>query len=272
MGRCWGLNRNLRRCGRVIEAEHFCHDHRRQPLIWASFLLFTVLAGSASIYSALRPSKEHNIIVSPTITDNHTTSSAKNMVSTGTNNTQKKNIIPSRIKNNNDVIPVQPELISVLDKHPVNKGFLLFTLKNEGLVDAKSVHVDQLTMRYLYKNNKIKLVTGGSGDVLHYDEPGHNWLFVPELKSNMTVSKLTGESVFPDNNISIDILYFRIRYLDSNMAYREKESIFFAEGNQLYSYNEYKSHKIFPVIDFEIKRALSEIVARFHTLGTHKKQ
>src|SRR5579864_194392 len=50
--RCWGVTRNLHRCGRCGEWKLFCEDHKRQPLIAASFLLFTVIAGTASIYSA----------------------------------------------------------------------------------------------------------------------------------------------------------------------------------------------------------------------------
>jgi hypothetical protein len=52
MRRCFALTRNLNRCGRTGGWSFFCHEHRRQPLIWSSFVLFTVLAGIASIQSA----------------------------------------------------------------------------------------------------------------------------------------------------------------------------------------------------------------------------
>ena len=50
---CWGLNRNLQRCKRKGCWRLFCHDHRRQPLIWCAFFIFTVLGGTASILSLL---------------------------------------------------------------------------------------------------------------------------------------------------------------------------------------------------------------------------
>ena len=47
---CFGINRNLRRCGREVSG-YFCADHARQPIIILFTLIFTVLAGGASIYS-----------------------------------------------------------------------------------------------------------------------------------------------------------------------------------------------------------------------------
>jgi hypothetical protein len=50
--RCWGWTRNLRRCGREGNWKLFCDDHRRQPVVAIFILVFTVVAGAASIYSA----------------------------------------------------------------------------------------------------------------------------------------------------------------------------------------------------------------------------
>lgn len=55
MRRCFGLSRNLRRCSRSGDWRLFCHDHRRQPIVWAAFLVFTVIAGIASMQSAWFP-------------------------------------------------------------------------------------------------------------------------------------------------------------------------------------------------------------------------
>src|ERR1044071_423554 len=52
MRRCWGVTRSFRRCGRHGAWTVFCADHRFQPLFALSFLVFTVIAGFASIYSA----------------------------------------------------------------------------------------------------------------------------------------------------------------------------------------------------------------------------
>jgi hypothetical protein len=56
------------------------------------------------------------------------------------------------------------------------------------------------------------------------------------------------------------------------MASKEKTCIYFVEGDQIYSYTEFKTHKLYTVVDREIKRALAEDVPNFHTLGGHKRQ
>src|SRR5438270_3664680 len=52
MHRCCGLTRTLHQCSRTGNWRFFCGDHHRQPLVWISFLIFTVVAGFSSIYSA----------------------------------------------------------------------------------------------------------------------------------------------------------------------------------------------------------------------------
>lgn len=52
MRRCWGLTRNLHRCRRTGQWGFFCDEHRRQPFIWLSFVVFTVLGSIASMQSA----------------------------------------------------------------------------------------------------------------------------------------------------------------------------------------------------------------------------
>lgn len=51
MKRCWAITRNLNRCQRTGEWRFFCEEHRRQPVCWIVFLIFTVIAGIASIRS-----------------------------------------------------------------------------------------------------------------------------------------------------------------------------------------------------------------------------
>lgn len=52
--RCIGINRNLHRCNRSLENRLFCYEHRRQPIVWFFFVVFTVIGGFASIYSAFQ--------------------------------------------------------------------------------------------------------------------------------------------------------------------------------------------------------------------------
>ena len=65
MRRCWGITRNLRRCGRLGNWKLFCSDHRFQPIGCVFFIVFTVVAGTASIYSAWFQRKPVPVIVSP---------------------------------------------------------------------------------------------------------------------------------------------------------------------------------------------------------------
>jgi len=52
---CFGRTRTFRRCGRRGNWKFFCDDHRLQPIVLVSFLVFTVGAGVASIQSAWFP-------------------------------------------------------------------------------------------------------------------------------------------------------------------------------------------------------------------------
>jgi hypothetical protein len=49
--RCVGFKKNLNRCSRTGDWTFFCHDHKRQPIVWGFVFVFTVLGGGASIFS-----------------------------------------------------------------------------------------------------------------------------------------------------------------------------------------------------------------------------
>ncbi len=168
---------------------------------------------------------------------------------------------------------LQPDIACILDEHPTNEHLLIFTIKNEGLATAKLVSVDHLTMRYLWKEQKIKSITyGGPTNKFEYNELGRKWLFIPELGPNKVSSKVTGETVWPNESTCVNILYFRVTFLTPEMASREKTCIYFVEGKRIYSYAEYKTHKQFSLIDLEMKKALKEDVPNFHMPGKHKRQ
>lgn len=61
---CIGITRPLRRCKRQSGAHRYCRVHERQPLQLAFVFAFTVVAGFASIYSAVStalPSESRSI-------------------------------------------------------------------------------------------------------------------------------------------------------------------------------------------------------------------
>lgn len=53
MRQCFGRTKDLNRCSRKGRWRWFCQEHKRQPLAWLFGLVFTVIAGSASIYSVV---------------------------------------------------------------------------------------------------------------------------------------------------------------------------------------------------------------------------
>lgn len=170
---------------------------------------------------------------------------------------------------------LQPGIVCILDEHPTNEQLLIFTIKNEGLATAKLVSVDYLTMRYHWKEQKIKvIIRGGLMDKFEYNEPGRKWLFIPQLDPNDHKSKVTGESVDRDESRCVNILYFYVTFRTPEMASREKTAIFFVEGKRIYTrtdYKAYKAHKQFTLIDLEIKRTLAE-VPNLPTFGKYKRQ
>jgi hypothetical protein len=67
LNRCLGITRNLQRCRRVGNWRMFCAEHRRQPIVWVTFIIFTIIAGSASIYAVLFPTstQTEKVIIQP---------------------------------------------------------------------------------------------------------------------------------------------------------------------------------------------------------------
>jgi hypothetical protein len=254
---CFGITRNLTRCNRIGTWKLFCREHRRQPLVWLTFIIFTVIAGTASIYSALQPTRME-IPLLPGLSPPKPENGPSLQVTSP--QISAKPSIP------------EPVIACILDDHPVKKGFLLFTVKNEGPTPARSVSVDCLTMRYLKKEQKIRLIMGESGNKFEYNEPGRNWMFIPQLEPNAVSSKLTGESVWPEETTCVNILYFRTTFLTPELASREKTCVYLIEGDRIYSFSEYKTNKHYAIIDREINRTLAENVPNFHMLGKHRRQ
>jgi hypothetical protein len=65
MAKCFGLTKNLNRCGRVGSWKLFCHEHKKQPVVWLAFLTFTAVGGTASILSYFLPNTPQPTPVAP---------------------------------------------------------------------------------------------------------------------------------------------------------------------------------------------------------------
>ncbi len=58
--RCFGLTRNLRRCGRYGPWRFFCHDHRLQPALWTFGAVPTDGVNSLSRDGTVEPNSPTN--------------------------------------------------------------------------------------------------------------------------------------------------------------------------------------------------------------------
>lgn len=69
MSRCFGFSSNLKLCKRQGSWWFFCHDHKRQWLIWISFVVFTMGGGGASIFGVIKstPDAERITNASPLV-------------------------------------------------------------------------------------------------------------------------------------------------------------------------------------------------------------
>ena len=168
---------------------------------------------------------------------------------------------------------LQPDMACILDKHPTDEHLLIFTIKNEESASAKLISVDHVTMRYHWKEQKIKVIVyGGPTNKFEYNEPGRKWIFIRELGPNKTLSGVTGHSVWPDESTCVNILYFHTTFLTPENTPKEKTCIYFVEGRRIYTYTEYRTNKQFSFIDREIQKTLKDDVANFHLPGEYKRQ
>ena len=68
--RCWGLTRSGKRCRRRGTWRFFCPEHSRQPLLsWLPYVVFTILAGTASIFALYLALHERTSLTAGEIVD-----------------------------------------------------------------------------------------------------------------------------------------------------------------------------------------------------------
>ncbi len=152
---------------------------------------------------------------------------------------------------------LEPELICVLDNHPEKEHFLLFTVKNEGLVEATNVSIDHVILRYSKKDRKIRLRTAGGGLVLEYNPPGKRWMFIPRLRPNDRAHKLTGESALRDSSVAVDVIVFDISYYRETDGKRyEKRRIYYVDGKNIFTPDQFHADPHYNDVDTETSRIL----------------
>lgn len=161
MRRCWGVARNLRRCGRYGEWRLFCSDHHHQPILAAWVLLFTVIAGVASIYSAWFGARPHQAQPEAQRFDEKEASELRNSMPTGTRSAVDLNLPSSLHVRLGSVLPHQFDFAVVstgqnqfVVKHLylLLRGYAECALRNEmsilGAVSISTRYSVQLSPEY----------------------------------------------------------------------------------------------------------------------------
>ncbi|MBN1225401.1 MAG: hypothetical protein JXA79_00285 [Deltaproteobacteria bacterium] len=167
---------------------------------------------------------------------------------------------------------LEPELTCILDERPQRDHFLLFTLKNEGTIDATNISVDHCTLRYSKEEQKIRIGGYDGGKVLDYNEPGKNWIFKDILRPNQKISKSTGEFALRDPEKAIDVLSFDISfYRDEDGKKYNKQCIYFVEGLSIKTASQFKSHPDYKQVISETFRFLRQHQT-MESPSTEKKQ
>jgi hypothetical protein len=154
---------------------------------------------------------------------------------------------------------LEPDLICVLDDHPEKEHFLLFTIKNEGLVEAINVSVDHVSLRYSKKEKKIRFGGASGGRVLEYNPPGKRWIFIHRLAPNTRAHKLTGEWASRDSSVAVDVLIFDISYYRETDGKRyEKRRIYYVDGKDIFTPSQFRTNPHQNDVDSEVSRTLQD--------------
>jgi hypothetical protein len=235
LGRCWGITRNLNRCGRDGEWRFFCSEHRRQPFVWLIFIIFTIIAGIASIYSALRPSKEITQTIGPSSIEG-----IHKEVGPKSENTAKTPSISTEIKCKLDY-PLKLEKDAV--RKQINNPEI--TITNIGPIKAVAFSVDFKS--YLYDVCRAAI---DSSVEIRKETHGH-FIFVKELQPSEDIKQdLNGFHAKGKVGIyTFDLKYYR----ESDMKMFTRQDMFFIEGYEIFSKKDYSKNRNYPRIIQAVK-------------------
>ena len=172
--------------------------------------------------------------------------------------------------------PPDPELVCILDSNPGSEprdGVLLFTLKNQGSIDASTVSVGYWTLRYDKKLGKIRIGGAGGGLVYDYNPLGVRWMYAPEIKPNEVRRKetTTMSILLPD---FIEVQVFEVSFFRAadGRGYT-KRCDYFVENGRIQNRARFRSHELFETVDSEVSRWMSPDMKFFRgDLHEHLKQ
>ncbi len=115
---------------------------------------------------------------------------------------------------------------------------LRFSIKNEGPLTASLLSVAYYGFMYYPKKKIISIMEMQSSPLS--EVPGKNWLYVKNLEPNEIKSKIITDNRKQERDY-IFIYLLKLRYYRKNdMKLFTKDSIFFANRNNIYSHKEFK--------------------------------
>ncbi len=127
------------------------------------------------------------------------------------------------------------ELTYIQDK---NSDHLV--IKNKSPVEIVSLSINYKAYGFDKERNEYKIAAAGNKNI--FDDLGENWIYKDKLGPNESINEYLGElssgSESPSKQLIIarvfDITYFR----PADMNKFQKRSVFFIDGNTIYSYAE----------------------------------
>lgn len=218
---CLGITRNLNRCNRIGDWKFFCAEHRLQPVVWVTFIIFTVIAGGASIYSALRPSS------TPI-------------------KRESKPVIPEPIIK----CYLEHPLITKESPPRINKRNPDAIIYNDGAVSVVSLKVDSWVMGF--DSSKGQIVTAAK-----YGRSPHYHLFsVDEFKPSEELK----QSIPGISNLDIGIYIFDLAYnRKEDLEKYERRDVLFVEKGIIYRESEFDRHKDYKTLTEAIRQFMNEL-------------
>lgn len=151
---------------------------------------------------------------------------------------------------------LEPFVNCFLEKADNNE--LRFSVKNDGPINALLLSVGYYELMY-YPEKEIISVMAMQNTPLS-KVPGENWLYSKNLKPNDSESRLVTDNRNQERNY-IFIYLLKLRYYrESDMKLFTKESIFFADRNNIYSHDEFKERPDYKHIRLQMEITFQKVI------------
>lgn len=166
---------------------------------------------------------------------------------------------------------LEPTLTCILDDRPKASNLPLFSIKNDGAINAVSVSVDHYQFRYMKSQRKIRIM---GAEASTYNELGIRWMYFHEIKPNEITSKLTGDMLPRNDQDLIGVLLFTLTfYRETDGREFSKRCTFYVDGDRIFSEKEFRDNEHFKTVNSELSRYLSKgLLNSFKNIRLYQKE